>query len=82
MGLSLHLLHNLNGAGGAVGVGGNDDGQALGLLHLLTGHVEVANASHLLVGIHLLDAGQRSGIAHQSIMSITSLTSASVTSPS
>ena len=35
------LLHNLNGALGAVGVGGHNDGQTVGLLHLLTSHVEV-----------------------------------------
>ena len=50
------LLHNLHSVGGAVGVGGNDDGQAVGLLHLLTSHVEVANASNLLALNHLVDA--------------------------
>ena len=30
------LLHNLSGAGGTVGVGGNDDGHAVSTLHLLT----------------------------------------------
>ena len=55
------LLHDLDGGCGVIGVGGDDEGQAVGLIHLLTGHVEVAHAGNLLAVSHLVDAG-RGGI--------------------
>ena len=53
-------LDHLDGAGGAIGVGGNDDGQAVSLGQLLTSQVEVAYASDLLAVHHLVDAGNGS----------------------
>ena len=53
----MNLLHHLNSAGGTVGVGGNNDSHTVGLLHLLTGHVEVAYVSNSLATVHLVDAG-------------------------
>ena len=50
------LLHHLNSAGGAVGVGGNNDGYTVSLLHLLTSHVEVANVSNSLAVHQLVNA--------------------------
>lgn len=50
-------LHNLDGAGSAVGIGGHLDGQTLGVSHLLARHVEVAHAGNGLDGVQLLHAG-------------------------
>ena len=51
------LLHYLHSVGSTVGIGGNDDGQAVNLLHFLASHVEVAHSGNLFFGSHLIKTG-------------------------
>ena len=50
------LLHHLNSAGGAVGVGDDLDGHTVNTLHLLTSHVEVAYVSNGLAIYELVNS--------------------------